>query len=72
MSGSKYQENITLNHIYEREIEKVKENRSKMRDFLGDQQRWLSNMKADLTHKSGAVPISRTMLSHVGSNETLF
>ncbi|CDW91648.1 ww domain containing protein [Stylonychia lemnae] len=72
-SGSKYRDSITLNSIYDREIEKVKENKSKIKDFLTDQQRWLSGMRAELNHASrGAVPGSRTMMQHVGSNETLF
>ena len=35
-SGSKFKYGITMNHIYDRGIEKVKDNRSKINDFLSD------------------------------------
>jgi hypothetical protein len=55
MSHSAYKNKVSFNHIYEREIEKVKENRNNMRDFLSNQQKWLTNMRMEITG-GGAVP----------------
>jgi hypothetical protein len=42
LSGSKYHAGAALNHIYDREVQKVRENRYQIKEFLSNQQKWLS------------------------------
>lgn len=39
---------ISMNRVFEREMQRVKSNRDSLRGFLMDQQHWLANMKTEI------------------------
>ena len=41
---------LNLNMMFDREMQRVRSNKDNLRGFLMDQQRWLANMKTEISH----------------------
>lgn len=52
-----------MNLMFDREIQRVRNNKDNLRSFLMDQQQWLSNMKSDI---NAYKTMGSTALSYAG------